>query len=497
MHAAVLTPLTEVSYLTAQNAPLYRAIMRTFYLEKGRLHMQLRPQEVLALLRERDDGEVYTPEQVEPALKMLVGWKNLIAVQDPGHVATIEEYLNRQFRYSITDAASEVEEMTLRLETRFLEGNALSGRLFEQILVRLRHLQEIWRSAPHKELSECWHSILEDFRRVNRNYQDFIKSFLDVGSDRLLRSTEFLLQKDAFLTYLREFVQTLQSQSGRIARVLQALQEEEPSLLERLTAAEEAIPRMPAEAPAPGGLTIAQNVRGNWQSLLLWFVEDENGESESRKVMAYTDDVIRRIIQNAALLIQLQSLSVSRREDYRRYMALFYACKTTEEAHCLSAHLFGASAPAHFVQNAARTTDDINSRTADEPPLLFPVEPHTRSYKPRAEKAGFASRAAEKARYRDRQIELRREKEALIARYLTGSVLDLSAIRGTVPALLRQTLLKWISQALSSKDRKAVTEYGRSFVLETADRQICLNCEDGDLWLPAYRIRFEQEENHE
>ena len=85
-HAITLNSVPEASYLTAENAWRYRAIMRTFYLESQKAHIRLNKTELLALLRADVHFGEYTAEQLEQDLNALCGWRNLVPIQDPSSV---------------------------------------------------------------------------------------------------------------------------------------------------------------------------------------------------------------------------------------------------------------------------------------------------------------------------------------------------------------------------------------------------------------------------
>lgn len=82
-HAITLNSVPEASYLTAENAWRYRAIMRTFYLESQKAHIRLNKTELLALLRVDAHFAEYTAEQLEQDLNALCSWRNLVPIQDP------------------------------------------------------------------------------------------------------------------------------------------------------------------------------------------------------------------------------------------------------------------------------------------------------------------------------------------------------------------------------------------------------------------------------
>ena len=84
--------INETSYLSVQNAPVYRKIMRCFYREYEKMHFQLYKEDIFQFLKEDDAFELYSMEQLVQDLEALVKWKNLTPIQDPGKVYTIADY---------------------------------------------------------------------------------------------------------------------------------------------------------------------------------------------------------------------------------------------------------------------------------------------------------------------------------------------------------------------------------------------------------------------
>ena len=94
-------------------------------------------------------------------------------------------------------------------------------------------------------------------------------------------------------------------------------------VLERVIDSELAIPHPDSEIQDLRVNAIRENIYGKWQSLSDWFVPTDKHPSESQKVMDITDDVIRKIIQNAALIVQIQNWGISRKEDYKKFIQMF------------------------------------------------------------------------------------------------------------------------------------------------------------------------------
>ena len=139
--------INETSYLSVQNAPVYRKIMRCFYREYEKMHFQL-----------------YSMEQLVQDLEALVKWKNLTPIQDPGKVYTIADYKNKQYRYTMSEYAVEIERLTVRLENLFLESGNLSTNFFVRLERSLDETEEM-ENAELRTVNEWWQTLQEDFKR--------------------------------------------------------------------------------------------------------------------------------------------------------------------------------------------------------------------------------------------------------------------------------------------------------------------------------------------
>ena len=217
-----LESIQETIYLSAGNAPQYRRIMRIFFTEYEKMHFQLYKEDVLDLLREYPEFSDYSMEQLKSDLEALVGWKNLTPIQDPKRVYTIAEYKNKQYRYTMSEYAVEIERMTVKLENLFMDSGNLSMNYFVRIENALNEMEQIDRQEL-KAVNEWWSNLQEDFKRLNQNYQDYLREFYSGKSDKMLKSIEFVIHKDRFISYLQEFVQQLQNKSIRIENIIEKL----------------------------------------------------------------------------------------------------------------------------------------------------------------------------------------------------------------------------------------------------------------------------------
>ncbi len=486
-----LPPIEETSYLSVPNAPQYRRIMRIFFREYEKMHFQLYKEDVLEILHREEEFADYSMEQLKLDLEALSRWKNLTPLQDPGRVYTIADYKNKQYRYTMSEYAVEIERLTVRLENLFLESGNLSTNLFVRMEESLERAEEI-RSGSMKEINEWWNNLQEDFKRLNQNYQDYLREFYSGKSDKLMKSMEFIIHKDRFISYLKDFIQEMQQHSRRILHIIERRQEViEQDLLEKAVRSELEIPHAISELHGNREPSIRENVYGKWDSLKNWFVDRPEHPCECNKVLRITNDVIHSIITNAALIVQVQNWGISRKDDYQKFLELFLQCEDLDEAHKLSAHVFGVQNIEHFKTNAPRDTENINSSVYEEEPLEYQLRPHTKTYREKKDKQGFSDKSFDKYLQRTEYLKKLEQDKELVYHFIDNGRLDFSAIQERLPETARTTFLRWIAQANMNSEKKGRTEYGQEYRLIRKEGNCTLQCEDGQLTMPAYILEFE------
>lgn len=485
-----LEPINETSYLSVPNAAIYRKIMRCFYKEYEKMHFRLYKEDIYQLVMQDRYFENYTIGQLESDLEALVKWKNLTPIQDPGRVYTIADYKNKQYRYTMSEYAVEIERLTVRLENIFLESGNLSTNFFVRLEKSLSEA-EVMEHAGAKEVNEWWSLLQEDFKRLNQNYKDYLRDFYSGKSEHLMKSVEFVLHKDKFIKYLNEFVQELQHHSKRIEQILiKSIPVVEDTILEKVIQSELDIPHTLLELHGDAEPSIRENVIGKWNSLKGWFLDAQGHECECKKVLKITNDVIRNIIQNAALIVQIQNWGISRKDDYRKFLELFMKCENLEEAHRLSAHVFGIQKIQHFKTNEPRESDVINNSIYTEEPSTFLLKPHTRNYREKKDRRGFADKTLEKMIQRQSYLRRAEIQKEIVLRYIKDNKVIFSEIEEVISVDTRNTFLQWIAQANMNSQRLGRTEYGQEYRLVRKEGNCVLICEDGTLTMPEYILEF-------
>ncbi|WP_294518604.1 TIGR02677 family protein [uncultured Pseudoflavonifractor sp.] len=490
MQADLLENISETKYLSVDNYTVYRTVMRIFYLEHQKMHYQMDRDAVLGLLRQQSLFAQYSPEQLAIDLQQLVKWKNLIPIQDPRKPRTIAEFKNRQFQYMMSQPAIEIERMTITLENLSSRTAALSASPFRRIREDLYRAEQL-DGLSLREVQDWWEDLQEDFQRLSQSHQDYLREFYGPGMEMQMKAVEFITYKQNLVRYLEEFIQDLQHSVAQIGAQLEGFSPEETAhILELVRRSALEIPRPQSEQTPGWEEELLTRCEGVWRSLLDWFT---GSNSTARQVLNVTNEVIRRTVQNAALLVQMENMGVSNKAELRHLLTLFAGFQSVDEAHRLSALVFGVQQVRHFAFTAVRETERVDLSTYDEAPVSHLLQPRTRSYRPRMDRSGFADKSHEKAAQRQKILEEERALRQKVMGYIHGGKLDLAALDSPLSPDVRAVFLSWVAAANLSPDHRGRTQYGQAYTLERrGDRTCRLVCTDGTLTMPDCVLIFEE-----
>ncbi|MEF2750691.1 MAG: TIGR02677 family protein, partial [Blautia faecis] len=416
----LIKPLTEAKYLNADNVSRYRCIMRIFFEHYEKLKYWLYQEEVYEEMIKDPFFADYRPEQCQQDLTMLTEWKNLNTIQDTKKVASIEEFKNKKYRYQMTEYSVEIERLVLRLENLFIEGASLEPTLLERIRRGIERFSEMVERDKN-EVYTWWTDLNNDFVRLNQNYQDYIRDLNSVRAEEMMHTKQFLVFKDRLIEYLRSFIKGLQRNVGVIEESL-CMQKEEMKnqVFEKVVDYELSIPRMDVEVSKE---MIWQKVKGRYQSIYDWFVGNEGQENEAGKLFDATNDIIRKITRYAAQLSEKNALGANRKEEYRKVAELFLKCQDMEEAHKMSAMVFGMECPQHIAGDLVCETDSMNIGVYEEQPMEISLKPRIRTYREKSRRSAIRESAEQKQETRRKMLEKQREEmEKLQALEVNGRI---------------------------------------------------------------------------
>lgn len=489
INGKMIKPIQEVKYLSADNAWRYRTILRFFYIQYEKIKYWMYKEEVWEELKKHSLFRDYTMEQCKQDLDVLVEWGNLIPIQDTSKVSTVEEFKNKQFRYQLSEYTVEIERMAIRLENIFVEGASLEPTLLERIKNHLEKFHAIVEEDI-KSVGIWWRDLNTDFKRLNQNYQDYIRELHSIKAEEMMKTREFLVFKDKFIDYLRDFIKELQKNTYGIEGLLREIDEEKTrKLMEKVFAYEQSIPRIDMEVR---GEDIFENIRGRWRNLQEWFLGSPAQKSEREKLFEITNEIIRKITRFAAQIAESRNSAANRKEEYKKLCEMFLACEETEDAHKLSSLAFGIFHTKHIQGSFYRKTESINSGVFDEEPFEIEIKPRIRAYREKSMRTPIENHHRQKQNMLQQYIQMRQQEKNIIESYICDQRIDFSALP-KIESHVRATLLRWLSKGMNSPNKRAKTEDGHTFrvVLPDPKKRCILRCNDGDLEMPAFIIQFD------
>lgn len=491
MNQKTLKPISEAKYLSVENAWRYRAIMRVFYIYDQKFKHWLNKEDVYEELRYKDHFEEYTIEMCKQDLESLNQWGNLSAVQDTSKVTTYQQFVNKQYRYQMTEYSIEIERMTIRLENIFIEGGSLEPTLLERIKDELKKMPQVIH-LNDKALGGWWSQLTNDFQRLNQNYQDYIRDWNSLKAEELMKTKSFIIYKEKLIEYLRDFIKELQKHAGEIGRIFLDMNEEYIEVLcNRICDYEMEIPRIDMENIKRED--VFSNIKGKYNSMEEFFIGGKSRRSEVETVLLMTNEIIRRITRYAVNILELASQYTNRKEEYLKIANLFQETGSLEEAHLLAGNIFGIKGCKHFTGDMDRETESIQSSIYEEKPLKMILSPRVRTFREKMRKSAIKDSSEEKRKMREKVLFEREEEKKILMHYMKTGLLEFEKLEGVSPKV-RTTLLKWLVKGIREKGEITVTEHGQKYKLKNPEekRRCKVVCDDGTLELPAYILEFEE-----
>ena len=195
-----------VNYLTVDNVTRYRKIMRYFYKKHRQMQGSMYRPDILEMMQAEFSLE-YSETEVDQDLDSLVTWGNLQKQQEMIRPKSIEEYRNKNFRFQITEEGILVEEMIYQLTAK---KHVARGALDEQSVNKLLNLlQKV--VEPEDDITSLWLDIRKEFRSVGEDTANYIGYINSPEVDSRMKTEQFLIYKDKFVNYLRDFISRIQS----------------------------------------------------------------------------------------------------------------------------------------------------------------------------------------------------------------------------------------------------------------------------------------------
>lgn len=483
--------ITETSYLTTENTKRYRPILRFFYEEYEKINYMLYKEDIYNALKGKLNFGDYTIESCEKDLDALVNWGNLTALQDTNNVTTVEEFKHRKFRYQLTEYAVEIERLVIKLENLHIEGSSLEPMLIERIKEAIENIEKISLKSE-TEVHGWWENLNNDFKRLNQDYQDYIKTFYNVKMEEVAKSKQFILYKNDLVKYLREFIKLLQENSYSIEEKIKKLNSDvEKTILEKVYLGQKRIVRIDKLDEEIDENELKNRNMAKWENIKKWFIGSATRKSEVEKINEKTTEIIRKITRIANQIAESKGNVSSKKAEYKKICEMFCKTQDIEEAHKLSSLVFGMFNTRHTKGSFVRETDSINSSLLEEISNEYEVKPRIREYKEKTPKVAIADKTNEKKQQLERYLQQLEQEKREIEKYIKDGKIDVESLP-VIKSSFRKTLLKWISKAGLTPNKQITTEDGRKIKLiyPQGNKRCVLECEDGNLEMPAFVLEF-------
>ncbi len=416
------------AHLAADKRLRYREVLGVFADAKARFVLHLRPNDVVAFMPSRADGE-----EVDALLRQLVNWGNLSADPDTAEVATVEEFYRARFLYRLT-AEGEATERALEV---FEQGLRRSGELQTAALADIRDLlhelrDHLGANDPHRPGSPAGtdhldvgkvhltlRSLWGRFEELTDRAQTFVASLQRTVDLHAIDVDALLAYKDALLDYLERFIGELVVAQAHIAALLRDLEGPAVDRLLQVAADRELTDALdPSEEDRAAARSSWQ---ARWAGLVGWFLPDGERPAQAELLRARARAAIPALLQAIAEVNERRLSRSDRAGDLRTLARWFAACDSDAEAHRLWRAAFSLAPARHLTIDQDTLTDrdqtPVPAATSwlDAPPVRI---------SPRLRRTGRTTR---RGRVND-VIDRTREKQ-LLARLAAEEAAQLAAAR--------------------------------------------------------------------
>ncbi|MGH1789582.1 TIGR02677 family protein [Enterococcus faecalis] len=481
-HSFDYKKITEVAYLNADtNHIRYRMIMRYFFVQHERMRDFIYPEDIFAFMEEQPI-EGYTMEQLTQDLKRLVAWQNISESYEVKNPRTIEEFNRRNFRYQIMPISVEIERMMIGLERK---GDTFKGsldvRLFEKLYRTLREFLET--KLTEQELLDVWEEVVSRFKAVREATADYIAYLSSGEADFGAQRVKLLEFKEKFIHYLRDFILGSHQMAAKISDLL-SKEEVIQSRLKQLSLVEEFIPRFEADIQTSEQKLI--EVQAIFQSIHNWFIDQPQHLSEYRLLNQRTDEMIRKITRAIRDIGEERSRRSSRKKDYLHLAKWFHQAESLEEAHKLSATVFGVEHAQHYWTEEV-VTSDIYGEVWQQNPSVYYLKGRIREYRESTKNASFSLQKEEQEALM-KEYEKQQEKmlQQLRLFIVDGEIHPSKQQR--MPQEIRRVFLKWYAQGVLSNQGIFTNEFGQRLQLEQLKGLVVLESDDGLLEIEDFKF---------
>jgi uncharacterized protein (TIGR02677 family) len=465
----LLNQVAAFHYVTAPNAPTYRALVQAFREAKQHYVIELRPADALDRVRRAGyHVEAQDEDDVRRHLDQLVTWGNLSRTHDPVAVSRIDDFYKGRYVYHLTAVGEAAHRAVLDVEATVGKSGSLQSTMLVKIRDALRALATAASAEPVAPdvLVRLLHDLHSAFDTLTEEANRFMGDLGRYTRGERVEEGRFVLYKQAVLAYISRFVEQLRHLAGEIASSVDAVESAGAGRL--LVAAARSADLPPALPDTDPVAAWVDEQQARWAGVCAWFVGDAAGHRPTIERLAEVAvDAVVELTRTLGRLNERRTRPVDRAADFRSLARWFSRCSDDDEAHRLWHAAFGLHSARHF-----HIEEDDPDRTGalmswwEAAPVEVPVRLRTRGS---TSNAGRPSPAADHGREKEWIAQRRRRErarlEAALARFAGRGPLPIADL-GSVDAAELELLLALLDEALSAPrepdgTRRARTSDGR------------------------------------
>jgi uncharacterized protein (TIGR02677 family) len=491
----LMRKVEEASYLVAENAALYRPIVRFFHqrYESGETGW-LWPSEVAAFVRtHHPHHQAYTDEACEAHLRQLESWRVLVSEHDVNQARTIDEFVRAARRYQISESARMIEEMLIRLTGQ--EGSR--GSLDTTRLNRLRDaLLELDRlldgtsaenATPEllRTVEGAWNAAEDARREIREQAGRYLR---ELDHDRMPSAAElvvFLQYKRMLRDYLDEFALGLKDFVERTRDLFEdwAAAGTDARLVALLTR---------NERERKGDLRAAEELRAGFEGQLRALRGFSAPGGDAEILHARTTARVRALVEQIERVVTERRNALNRGRDLRLLAQAFGRCGN-DEAHRLASRAFGWGTPRHVRDYSSSAAPELMEGVSvwNQPPWDVELHPRVRGNPSFRAVTALRDASLQRAELRARMAEERREDARFWDALFGAGELALDGLVLRSPGD-RSRVVRLVRDCLRSPDRHVrLADGSRVQIFPPHDPAAVaeIAAPDGYLYLRSFRLR--------
>lgn len=342
------------TYLTDDQAPLYRTIMRAFMEAKDRFVCQLRLPEVVEAIRSSANCEMPETGQIEAALARLCEWGHLQTHLDVTDVRTVQDFFAQHHAFRLTGQGEAAQKALALFETASGRESELQITVLSDIR---RFLQELVRLSGETEPDaiqiHCNMLLLRaQFQTLTANAQSLI-SRLEVEVPSETADAQCLIE------YAERFVGELVLTADAVGKAVRQI---ETTGFDRLI-----------QAVARRSVHDSMEMGSYWGGFRRWFISEPSRPSHAELVRERARALIPSILSAIARISDRRVHRIDRASDFRILARWFAQTESDADSHRLWRSVFGLCPARHLIVND-HTLDDHetvppNTSWLNAPPL--------------------------------------------------------------------------------------------------------------------------------